>query len=242
MFDRRRSYSFAEQKHQRHRLIRLILFFVALFALYNCLTAFFFSTWVLDNNSMRPGFAPGDRLLFTSFVLPAKAQELTSGSGSFPYKRGNIVLIDTGRQKQRNWPLLILDGTVRFFTAQRISIFANNGQHYIKRVIGLPGDEISMSNFVFRVRAAGSSYNLTEFELAEKPYFPDIPQIPALWDETIPFSSSMETVTLGPDEFFVVSDDRSNTNDSRTWGPVSGDLIVAKAILRFWPLNKISIP
>jgi signal peptidase I len=242
MFERRRPYSYAEQKHHRHRLIRLVLFFLAIFTLYNCLTAFFFSTWVLDNNSMRPDFTPGDRLLFTSFVLPAVATELTSRSPSIPYKRGNIVLINSERQKQRKWPLQILDLSVRFFTAQRISIFANNGQHYIKRVIGLPGDEISMSNFVFRVKAAGSSYSLTEFELAEKPYFPDIPQIPALWDETIPFSSSMDTVILGPDEFFLVSDDRSNTNDSRTWGPVSRDLIAGRAVLRFWPLNKISRP
>lgn len=241
MFERRRTYSYAEQKHQRHRLIRLILFILIMLILYNCFTQFVFSIWVVDNSSMQPGFAPGDRLLFNSFTVPERVAELTSGSPSLPYKRGNIVLINTGRQKQQALPLLALDGAVRFFTAQRISILTRDGQHYIKRVIGLPGDEISMSNFIFRVRTTGSSFSLTEFELAEKPYFPDIPQIPTLWDETLPFSSSMDTVFLGPNEFFVVSDDRSNTNDSRTWGPVSPSIITARAVLRFWPLNRLEL-
>jgi signal peptidase I len=109
-------------------------------------------------------------------------------------------------------------------------------------VIGLPGDEISMTNFVFRVKPQGSSYSLTEFELADKPYNPAIPQVSALWDESIPFSGSMDRLVLGPDECFVVSDDRGNTNDSRTWGPVSTSLITARAVFRFWPVSKIGRP
>ncbi len=98
-----------------------------------------------------------------------------------------------------------------------------------------------MNNFVFRVKPAGSPYSLTEFELALKPYHPSIPNVPAIWDESIPFSGSMDTIVLGPDECFVVSDDRGNTNDSRTWGAISPSLITAKALLRFWPVNKFEL-
>jgi signal peptidase I len=105
----------------------------------------------------------------------------------------------------------------------------------------MPGDEIFMTSFVFRVKPAGSSYSLTEFELSDRPYYPAIPQVPALWDETLPFSGSMDSIILGQDEFFLVSDDRGNTNDSRSWGTVSSSLITARAVLRIWPVTKIGL-
>jgi signal peptidase I len=240
MFDKRTQYSYRAQKIKRHRLFRFLFFFFILFAAYNCLTAFLFSVWVIDNNTMQPSLASGDRLFFTSFTLPAWINPNSDESHSFPFKRGSIVLIDMGRTKERKLPLRIIDTVVRFFTAQRISIFAEEG-HFIKRVIALPGDEISMTNYVFKVRAQGSSYSLTEFELSDKPYHPDIPQVSSLWDESIPFSGSMDTIILGPNECFVVSDDRSNTNDSRTWGAISPSLIAARAVFRFWPFNKIGL-
>ena len=136
----------------------------------------------------------------------------------------------------------MLDGFIRFGTAQRLSLYHRNEHLYLKRVIGLPGDEISMTNFVIRVKPAGGSYSLTEFELAEKPYYPAIPQVPALWDESIPFSGNMDRIVLGEDQCFVVSDDRSNTNDSRTWGPVDAGMIRGRALFRCWPLTRIGPP
>ena len=239
MFDKGRKYSYKEQKNQRYKFIKLLFGFIVLYILFNCLTAFFVSVWVVENNTMQPELASGDRMIFSSFTLPSWINLKKSSEYSFNFKRGSIVLIDMGNEKGRNVSLRIIDGIVRFFTAQRISIFSGEGQYYIKRVIALPGDEIYMSNYVFRVKPAGSPYNLTEFELSDKPYHPAIPQTSELWDESIPFSGSMDTIILGPDECFVVSDDRSNTNDSRTWGPVSPSSITARAVLRIWPPAKI---
>jgi len=198
------------------------------------MVAFFFSVWVIDNNTMQSTLNKGDRLIFTSFSPPWGNEE-----NSFYFKRGSVVLVDMRHYRDKKLPLRIIDGFVRFFTAQKLSIFSGEGQYYIKRVIALPGDEISMSNYIFRVKAAGSQYELTEFELSERPYHPAIPQTSELWDTSIPFSGNMDKIILGPNECFVISDDRSNTNDSRTWGVISPSLISAKAILRIWPLNKI---
>jgi signal peptidase I len=239
MFDKWTQYSYAAQKHQRNRLYKLIFIFLILYVVYNCLVSFFFSVWVVDNNTMQPGLSSGDRLIFTSFMVPSWINRIKHNENALPFKRGSIVLVDM-RRDYKNTALRAVDGVVRFFTAQRISIFSG-GQYYIKRVIALPGDEISMSNFVFRVKVQGSPYSLTEFELSEKPYHPEIPQIPQLWDESIPFSGSMDTIILGPDECFVVSDDRGNTNDSRTWGTISPSLVTARAVLRFWPVMKIEL-
>jgi signal peptidase I len=147
-----------------------------------------------------------------------------------------------GYKKKQKLPLRIIDGAIRFFTAQNISIFSGEGRYYVKRVIGLPGDEIFMTDYVFKVKPADSSYSLTEFELSEKPYHPAIPKNPVLWDGSIPFSGNMEKIILGQSECFVASDDRGNTNDSRTWGPIPVSSITAKTVFRFWPITKIPLP
>jgi len=237
MFDKWTQYSYAEQKKQRHRLLKFIFMFLVIYIVFNCFNVFFFSSWVVDNNTMQPGLNARDRLIFTSFTIPWSKRDNNEKNQLF--KRGSIVLVDMGHQKDKKVLLKILDGVVRFFTLQSVSIFSSDEQYYIKRVIGLPGDEISMSNYVFKVRTQGSSYSLTEYELSDKPYHPLIPQTTELWNEQLPFSGSMDPILLGPGECFVVSDDRSNTNDSRTWGSVQVSAITARAVLRYWPLLKI---
>jgi len=241
MFDKWTQYSYRAQKYQRHRILKFIFIFFVLYLIYNLLTTFLFSVWVIDNEVMQPGLLPGDRLIFTSFTPPAWINRNRNEKYSLPFKRGSIVLVDMGRNKEQKLPLRVIDGVVRFFTAQKVSIMSARGQYYIKRVIALPGDEIIMANYVFRVKTPNNPYSLTEFELSEKPYHPDIPQIPAIWDESVPFSGSMDKVILGSDECFVISDDRSSTNDSRTWGAVSPSLITARALIRIWPIVKIEL-
>jgi signal peptidase I len=240
MFDKWRRYSYAAQKSHRLRILWIFLSFLALYIVYNSFTSFFFSMWVLENDTMQPGFHPGDRLIFSSLTFPSLLEDISDDHSFVPIKRGNVVLIDTGRGEKRS--AAVLDGFVRFFTAQRLSLSGSKDRRYLKRVIGLPGDEISMTNFVFRIKPAGSSYPLTEFELSDKPYTPNIPHVPALWDESLPFSGNMDLIVLGKDQCFVVSDDRSNTNDSRTWGPVPLDLVSGKALFRYWPLNRLGRP
>jgi len=218
-------------------VVKFLIVFLILYLIYNCLTAFFFSVWVIDNSTMQPGLSKGDRLIFNSFNLPWGRNE----DNLLPFNRGSIVLVDMRNKNTNSLPMRILDGIVRFFTAQKISIFSGSGQYYIKRIIALPGDEISMQNYVFRVKPAGSSFSLTEYELSKEPYHPAIPQVSSLWNESVPFSGSMDTIILGSDECFVISDDRSNTNDSRTWGAVPPSSIKAWAVLRIWPLNKIQL-
>jgi len=240
MFDKWMQYSYVAQKHQRNRIYKLILIFLILYVVYNCFVSLFFSVWVIDNNTMQPGLSSGDRLLFTSFSLPSLINRVKNREYTLPFSRGSVVLVDMRHVNDINPGMRVVDGFVRFFTAQKVSVIAG-GQYYVKRVIALPGDEISMSNYVFRVKVKGSPYSLTEFELSDKPYHPQIPQTPQLWDESIPFSGSMDAIVLGPDECFVVSDDRGNTNDSRTWGAISPSLIKARALLRFWPVMKIEL-
>jgi signal peptidase I len=230
------------QKRERHKLLRVIVIVLAAFFLYNAVTSFVFSTWVLRNNTMQPGLHAGDRFLVISSALPRLFGAIGQPANAIPFMRGSIVLVDLNAGESRSWLLLAADSAVRFITAQQLSIFRASEQLHIKRLVALPGDEIYMSSFILRVRPAGGSYTLTEFELSDQPYYPDIPQVPAQWDESLPFSGNMDPRVLGPGEYFVISDDRSITADSRSWGPISARQISGMPVFRFWPPSRIGRP
>jgi signal peptidase I len=237
MFDKWRKYSYAAQKSQRHRILRIVLGSFLFFFIYLFLSSFVFFMAGLENDDMQPSLLRGDRLIFSSYKIYS-----FSPPGPPKLRRGSIVMVDLSLRKDRSILVDILDEILRFWTAQRISFPGRGSQLYLKRVIGLPGDEISMTNFVIRVRPEGSSHSLTEFELSEEVYDVDIPQLPALWDQSLPFSGDLEPLILPEDQCFVLSDDRSNTNDSRSWGPIPTDIIAGRALFRYWPLNRLGRP
>jgi signal peptidase I len=236
MADKRYKKSYTDQKKQRNLVGWILLWFMVFYLSYTLLTSFVFSTRVLHSNTMQPELQAGDRFICSSYMLTALLDR------PLPLRRGNIVIVNKNADAPRSVIDSILEGFTRFFTAQQVSPSNEDEDTYIKRVIGLPGDEITMTNYVFRIKPRGSSYSLTEFEIAEKPYDVTIPSGSALWDESLPFSGNMATIVLRDNECFVVSDDRNNTNDSRTWGTVSLDLIVGKAVFRYWPFLRMGSP
>ena len=187
---------------------------------------------------MAPNFLFGERFIFSSNNFYSFLGGQDSEKDQLPFRRGNVVLVDMFRDRRPKLILSILDGVVRFFTVQRVTLTEHRESLFMKRIIGLPGDEISMINFVIRVRTKGNEYSLTEFEVTEYDYILEIPRIPSLRDSSLPFSGNMDSIVLGEDECFVLSDDRSDTNDSRTWGPVPVANISGKAIFRYWPFNR----
>jgi len=192
----------------------------------------------MDNNTMGANLRPGERFIFSSYDIYSVIPGLEPGKGPLSFRRGSVVLVDMFRENKPSSFIRVLDSFVRLFTAQQVSLAEQKEHLYVKRVIGLPGDEITMTNFVIRVKAKGSSYSLTEFEVSDYDYTTEIPQIPALWDSSLPFSGNLDRIVLGENECFVISDDRSNTNDSRTWGPVPIKNISGKALFRYWPINR----
>ena len=242
-----RRYSYADQKSHRYRKRWIVLGILLIFLFYISFTSLVFSMRVLENDTMAPNLRAGERFIFSSYAIYSLIPELNFERGTLPFRRGNVVLVDLFGGEEPGFFHRLLDGTVRFFTAQRVSLADQSGRksaeyQFMKRVIGLPGDEITMTNYVIRVKVKGSAYSLTEFEVTEQDYTPDIPQMPALWDLSLPFSGDMDTLVLGENECFVLSDDRSNTNDSRTWGPVPVKNIRGKALFRYWPLTRLGRP
>jgi len=92
---------------------------------------------------------------------------------------------------------------------------------YIKRVIGMPGDRVEVRD--------GSV--LVNGQPLEEDYVP----------QEYRDQSEMRPTTVGPDEYFVLGDHRSSSNDSRTWGMVPRRYIYGKAVFIYWPLEKMGL-
>ena len=239
MAKRWRQYSYSDQQNYLRKIRIIVTWVFAFFVIHTVVSSLVVSNRVIANNTMKPALLPGERFVFLSFTVQHMFRD--KNGSSLPFHRGQIVLVDRDAGKR---PLLrtILDWVVRFFTLQRYSLFPKEDTLFVKRVLGLPGDTVSMNNYILRIKPAGDNYEYTEFELSEHDYAPELPQATLQWDESIPFSGFMDSIVLGKEECFVLSDDRSVTNDSRTWGPVPAASITARALVRYWPLTRLGYP
>ena len=240
-------YSYSDQKKRRHRKRWIVLGALVFALFYLSFTSLVLSTRVLQSDTMMPNLRAGERFIFSSYAVYSIIPGLDLERGTLPLRRGDVVLVDTYRGEQPSHFRAVLYGVTRFVTAQRLSLAEQSGRRpadyqFVRRVIGLPGDEISMRDYVVRVRARGSAFSLTEFELTERDYTTNIPQLPPLWDSSLPFSGNMEAIILGEREVFLLSDDRASTNDSRVWGPIPISNIRGKALFRYWPLTRLGRP
>ncbi len=84
---------------------------------------------------------------------------------------------------------------------------------FIKRVIGLPGETIEVRE--------GKVY--VDEQLMPEPFGPN------------PGSYNAGPLVVGPDEVYVMGDNRNNSSDSHMWGPLPLKLIIGRALVSYWP-------
>jgi signal peptidase I len=94
-----------------------------------------------------------------------------------------------------------------------------SGDRLVKRVIGLPGEKLEIVNGVVYI----NGHKLDE------PYIKQVP------------TGNTPPVVLPPNEYFVMGDNRNNSDDSRFLGLIPRDLIIGKAMVAFWPTNKFGL-
>ena len=237
MFEKWKKYSYADQRTANIKNLLIIFWIGVFFTAYIVLTSFIIRIRDLQNTSMLPSLFPGDRIVFLSFGVKDVFPDFPLIT-PLPLKRGDVVLVHIDSGEEQSIFVILADKFCRFWTLGRVGILSQDEKVFLKRVIALPGDEISMTNYVMRVKPAGDVYTYTEFELSKDLYTINIPEVPALWDMSIPFSGTMKPVVLGSGSYYLLSDERGNTNDSRTWGSVPARYIMGKALLRFWPFTR----
>jgi len=108
---------------------------------------------------------------------------------------------------------------------------------YIKRVMGLPGDNIEIDTHTNPAELLVQPGGTGPWDRVEEPYLPDAwEQGPAF--PTVGTADAVDRVLRIPaGDYFVMGDNRDESCDSRFFGLVSRSRILAKAILRVWPLS-----
>ncbi|HTK11974.1 MAG TPA: signal peptidase I [Ktedonobacteraceae bacterium] len=97
--------------------------------------------------------------------------------------------------------------------------YADRSGNYMLRVVGVPGDTIKTDL---------THVWVNNVELKE-PYI------------SKPANVAGQQWTVPPNQYFVLSDNRVVSDDSRTWGFVPKDFIIGKAVLVYWPFNKFTL-
>lgn len=95
---------------------------------------------------------------------------------------------------------------------------ADGEKIYLKRVIGLPGDELAIKDGTIYVN--GGALNEA---------YPTVSDGGSLTEQRVPAGG-----------VFVVGDNRAESDDSRSFGPVLTSSILGKAVLTIWPLSRVS--
>jgi signal peptidase I len=129
-----------------------------------------------------------------------------------------------------NLDYLVVDELLYRFTSTArgdVIVFRYPGNpsiFYIKRIIGLPGETVSIkSGVVTIIKPNGESMSLTE---------------PYIVNEDATYTKD---VSLTTDEYFVMGDNRPNSSDSRVWGPLPRKNIIGRVDLRLLPAKEIGL-
>lgn len=155
--------------------------------------------------------APIRYFLFQPFIV--------SGESMHPsFESGDYLIVDEISYRfstpQR--------GDVVVFDASFIPGYAK--QRFIKRIIGVPGETISIADGKVQVTNGGNTSVLDEKYLSQ--------DFKTLGDKN---------VTLEANQYFVMGDNREFSYDSRMWGILSKDDIIGKAFVRIFPFNEMKM-
>jgi signal peptidase I len=97
----------------------------------------------------------------------------------------------------------------------------DRSKSFIKRVLGVPGDEVEIRSGIVYVNGARMSEPYLKREFQDYKSF------------------GKAIVPAG--QYFVLGDHRNSSNDSRSWGFVAQNLIYGKAVFSYWPFSRVGV-
>ena len=189
-----------------------ILILIA-FGLAMLIKTFFVQAFYIPSESMVPTLRIDDRVLVNKIIYKIRDP-----------RRGEIVVF-VGEKDERDRSFL---ERVRDVITEGLGAPSSAERDFIKRVIGLPGEtiEVTEQGAVIITTTDGEHLTLSEPYLAARDPEED---------------SSFGPFTIPDGEYFVMGDNRGNSADSRsTLGPIPEGDIIGKAFVRIWPIRRFT--
>lgn len=173
--------------------------------------AYLLKPYAIPSGSMEPTLAIGQRVLVdrigTHFDSPRIGDILVFHP---PASESCAAGRQGENQPGQQWP-----------SACDVQQHAESAQTYIKRVVGLPGDTLSIRNGRVYRNGRREADSFTE---------------PCLGAEECNFPA---TITVPRGDYYMMGDNRPDSLDSRFWGPVPKAWIIGKAFFTYWPPSRI---
>ena len=175
--------------------------------------------WI-PSGSMKPTLIEGDRIVVEK--LTKIPNVLSHHKFENTPQRGDVMIF---------YPPFVKLKTDVLSVFSRLTGFFCKDIAYIKRVIGLPGEK-----FEIKKNSNGSYYVYINDKRLDEEY------IMSEYDYHI----CKENMYCGPfvipeDNYFMMGDNRGNSQDSRFWGTLHKDRFIGKAVFIFWPLNRLRV-
>lgn len=208
------------------------------------LRAFAVQAFKIPSGSMEKTLLIGDFLMVNKFL--------------YGTKKGDLLLVNFFRESRAGRALHLPQGQHPFLDSRILAVrqpkrgdvivfkypFAN--RDFIKRCVGLPGDTIEIRNKILYVN--GVSVNEPHAIHRDRMVMPGLTLEPERYQETWQRGEfvqvgRMSRDNFGPvvvplDSYFMMGDNRDNSEDSRFWGPLHSRFIKGKALVIYWSWRK----
>jgi len=201
------------RKHWAYAVLELVLTVAVALGLALCVEAFVVKPYRIPTGSMEPTLAKGQRVLVNRLTTTLHVGEIV------------VFHPPLGAEEQ------LCGSSFASVTPGRDACAATNPHeasvNFIKRIVAGPGDEM----YVLKGHVYRKPKGATRFVREKDPY------IRACGNNSE--CNFPEPITIPPGHWFMMGDNRGNSDDSRFWGPVPTGWIVGEAIFTYWPVSRL---
>ena len=184
----------------------LVILLISFALVFGFVRPFVVEAFYIPSESMVPTLQVGDRVLVNKFIYRFTEPE-----------RGDIIVFESVEGGSVPEKENLIERIIGFFGNDEVE--EPSSDDLIKRVVGEPGDKISVRNGKLFVNGE--------------------PQRESYVNRRFPDRSFFAPTTVPKGHVFVMGDNRANSRDSRFFGPVPKEKIEGEAFLRFWPPDRI---
>ena len=193
---------------------------------------------ILNNKNIRASMIEWIRVIVIALAIALPVRYfiaepfIVSGASMDPtFATGQFLIVDRLSyrfEKPQRGDVIIFQSPTPFGPAHAPKIY------YIKRIIGLPGETLHISD--------GNVTVTNPSDVAFTKKYPQGLVVDSSYvDSGHASHDTFATTTLGATDYFVMGDNRAESSDSRAWGQLDADFIVGRPILRLLPLPTLSV-